>query len=222
VNSTRCNTNVTIQFNGATDAIAGLDGYSALFDGSPSTVAPTSVNLSALASSYSGTLTPDTGAYYMHIRPVDKSGNWGITQHYGPFFIGTSGQFNYCQGAPNSVGGTGGFISASGSLSVSDNSFTLIAQLLPPDQPSLFFFGPFQAQIPFGNGFRCVGGTIVRLPVVYTGGGTAAYTMDLTAPPASSFIDAHETWYFQNWYRDPAAGGAFFNLTNGLGVTFCE
>jgi hypothetical protein len=29
------------------------------------------------------------------------------------------------------------------------------------------------------------------------------------------------TWYFQAWFRDPAAGGAAFNLSDGLAVTFC-
>lgn len=29
-----------------------------------------------------------------------------------------------------------------------------------------------------------------------------------------------ESWVFQAWYRDPAAGGANFNLTNALRVRF--
>ena len=28
------------------------------------------------------------------------------------------------------------------------------------------------------------------------------------------------TWNTQFWYRDPAFGGAGFNLSDGLGVTF--
>ena len=34
-------------------------------------------------------------------------------------------------------------------------------------------------------------------------------------------IDAGETWNFQFWYRDPSAGGAGFNFTDALSITFC-
>jgi len=30
------------------------------------------------------------------------------------------------------------------------------------------------------------------------------------------------TYQFQFWYRDPAAGGAFFNLSDGVEVSFCD
>jgi hypothetical protein len=29
-----------------------------------------------------------------------------------------------------------------------------------------------------------------------------------------------DTWFFQYWYRDVAAGASGFNLSNGLAVTF--
>ena len=42
---------------------------------------------------------------------------------------------------------------------------------------------------------------------------------DPTQP--TSQITPGSTWYFQFWYRDSAAGGAAFNLSNGLSATFC-
>ena len=37
---------------------------------------------------------------------------------------------------------------------------------------------------------------------------------------AATQITAGSTWNFSAWFRDPAAGGAFFNLSDGLEVTF--
>jgi len=34
-------------------------------------------------------------------------------------------------------------------------------------------------------------------------------------------IQAGEAWRFQFWYRNPAGGGAGFNLSDALLVTFC-
>jgi hypothetical protein len=39
--------------------------------------------------------------------------------------------------------------------------------------------------------------------------------------PGRRQITAGSTWNFQFWFRDPVAGGASFNLSDGLGVTFC-
>jgi hypothetical protein len=38
---------------------------------------------------------------------------------------------------------------------------------------------------------------------------------------AAGQITAGSTWNFQFWFRDPVAGGASFNLSDGLEVTFC-
>ena len=52
--------------------------------------------------------------------------------------------------------------------------------------------------------------------------GTASLPFDNTAPPnPSGQVAVGETWNFQFLYRDLAGGGALFNLTDGLGVTFC-
>jgi hypothetical protein len=112
----------------------------------------------------------------------------------------------------------------SGSLSVSQNDTTLEVFDAPSGEFGIFYYGPNQNQVPFGNGFRCVGGTTYRLPLVTVGGGgTATMPLDITAPPSpGGQISSGDTWNFQFWYRDPAAGGANFNLSDGLELTFCD
>ena len=137
----------------------------------------------------------------------------------GPGTLTVASGANYCTGTVNSTG-SGASMSASGSSSVSANDLVLFAALVP-DQPGLFFYGPDQVQIPFGNGFRCVGGTVGRLDVHNAVANTLSHDLDVTQPPnAATTITAGTSWNFQCWYRDPAAGGASFNLSDGLEITF--
>ena len=127
----------------------------------------------------------------------------------------------YCLGTVNSTG-TGAEISATDTLSVVNNALVLNAQPVP-DQPGLFNYGPAQTQVPFGNGFRCVDGMMLfRLDVETADtSGVLEHLVDFTNPPtASGQIVAGATWNFQAWSRDPAAGGAFFNLSDGRSVVF--
>ena len=48
--------------------------------------------------------------------------------------------------------------------------------------------------------------------------------LDLSLPPHSAGLGAAivgQSQGFQFWYRDPAFGGAGFNLSDGLRVTWC-
>ena len=129
---------------------------------------------------------------------------------------------NYCISASNSVG-PGAIMAAMGSFSVSVNDTTLMASGLPNNQFGLFFYSSTQAQAPFGNGFRCVGPPIVRLPLTQSNGsGNASQFLDMNNLPSNGQINANEDWNFQFWYRDPMGGGAQFNTTDGLAVRFCE
>jgi hypothetical protein len=128
----------------------------------------------------------------------------------------------YCIGAPNSVG-AGVRIGAAGGASLELANFTLEASGAPPGNVGIFCFGDSQAQVPFGDGWRCVGGTIARLlpPEVISPAGTAAHLVDFDSVPAT-LITAGSTWNFQFWYRDPAGPlGTSFNLSDALGATFC-
>jgi choice-of-anchor B domain-containing protein len=139
----------------------------------------------------------------------------------GPACGGTS----YCSAAPNSMG-AGAILSATGSASLSANDLVLGVTGASAAQPGLFYYGSTQVAVPFGDGVRCVGGSTYRLnPVAFSDpSGAVSRAVDYTSAPASSgpgMIQAGDTWNFQFWYRDPAAGGAGFNLSDGLSVVFC-
>ena len=126
----------------------------------------------------------------------------------------------YCEAGANSVG-AGAAISFRGRSSVSANDFTLLAGPAPVGEPGLFIQGPSRLQVPFGAGFRCVGGGVARLaPSVQVGAdGWAVRTLDLANPvsPAAA-IAPGSSWNFQLWYRDSQLGG--FNLSDGLSAIF--
>jgi len=127
---------------------------------------------------------------------------------------------SYCTAAPNSAG-PGATMSAFGSPSVVLNDFTLRVSGAPPVF-GLFFYGPNQISAPFGDGFRCVGGATQRLrpPIMADAMGEAARAVDLLSPPAVGQLTADSEWNFQFWYRDAAAMGAGFNVSDGLEVLF--
>ncbi len=124
----------------------------------------------------------------------------------------------YCQGAPNSVG-PGAMILATGSTSVAAADLTLTSAPVP-DQPSIFFYAPNQVNLSFGNGFLCAAGGAANLPVVFGSGNAATHVIDFNALPAAGPINAGDTWNFQHWYRDPAAGGAYVNTSDAVSILF--
>ena len=133
----------------------------------------------------------------------------------------------YCATSPNSVG-PGALISHAGSASVSAADLVLQAASCPLNQFGLFYYGQAQLSLPFGNGLRCVGGGghgIYRFAPVQTDGfGFVSMPVDFGTPPAGSgpgALLAYGNWNFQFWYRDPAGGGAQFNLSDALNVLFC-
>ncbi len=121
---------------------------------------------------------------------------------------------HYCTVNNNSTGFPA-LMAASGSADISNNNFTIEAIQLPPSQFYIFFHGPNQQDIPFGNGRLCVGAPQTRLnpPQLSTAGGLASRLVNI-----SGFAPGVQN--FQCWFRDPPAGGAFFNTSDGLAVTF--
>jgi len=129
----------------------------------------------------------------------------------------------FCATSPNTQG-AGAVMGWSGSPSFEANGFSLGLSGAIPSQPGIFYFGPNQIMVPFGNGFRCVGGGVTRLPVLFCdASGGAELALDLWDDEApEDRIGIGDTWSFQFWYRDPASPGpATFNLSDGLEVTFC-
>ena len=153
----------------------------------------------------------------------DAEGNLYVLDHSdGEIYeIVACGSGNYCVTTPNSAG-PGAVISDNGNWNLAANAWALQVSGSVPDQFGLFLFGAEQQQVPLGNGTLCVGGSIFRIvpPVPADGAGNVTRSIDFGVPPLQN-IQAGETWNFQWWLRDPAAGGANSNLSDGLSVTFC-
>ena len=121
------------------------------------------------------------------------------------------------QGCENSSG-AGSQLTASGLAAIGGGStLRLHANNLPtPQTIGLFFQGNNVLNPnPFGDGLRCVGGSIERLEVVITGTGSADSSV-ITGPTSSGVK------FYQFWYRDapsqqsPCSSG--FNLSNGVAI----
>lgn len=124
---------------------------------------------------------------------------------------------------PNSTG-VAAQIGSSGTASICAGDLLITASNIPANKTCLPFFSDVQFNpcVPFGNGTRCVGGVVRRLPaMVSSATGTLAISFD--AAMTSQFqITESDTRYFQIWFRDPTAGGSLTNTTNGLEVVFCH
>jgi hypothetical protein len=128
-------------------------------------------------------------------------------------------------GCLNSTG-LGGLLTARGTPSVSNDTFHLAASQLPPDAPAFFFQGTSVptnhhggAGVPFGGGFLCVGGTIVRLGKFENPPGGSSVLPFPGDPPLSVQFELHpgDERLYQVWYRDGHGPcGLLFNTTNAL------
>ena len=137
-------------------------------------------------------------------------------------FCGTGapcGNIDPNAGCANSTG-QGALLSASGSSSVSADNLVLTVSQLPVNVFAFMFrannaIGP----TPFGDGFRCVGGGLIRFGVQNSGA-----TGTITRGPglaAAYGIAPFTTYRFHCWYRDPAGPCGFqFNTPNAITVSF--
>ena len=105
------------------------------------------------------------------------------------------------------------------SLGVTDNGMILRAGPVPSNTLGLFFFGTAASNTIFGNGRLCIGGQITRLPVIQASGNNFAHAVDFTSGGGTA-ITTGSTWHFQAWFRDTAAGGSNFDLSDGMHVNF--
>ena len=75
----------------------------------------------------------------------------------------------------------------------------------------------------FGDGFRCVGGQVVRLGLEQNAAGMSAYPSGSDSPISiQGHVVAPGSRFYQVWYRNAAVfcKADTFNLTNGLSVTW--
>jgi YVTN family beta-propeller protein len=130
------------------------------------------------------------------------------------------------EGCQNSSG-AGATLCGSGSASVSADDLFLAMAPIPVNEFGLFFtgtgaIGPF----PFGDGLRCVGGSVFRFPILNAGsagtigfGPVVGFSNSVFGPGGQ--ISVGSTWNYQGWYRDPnGACSSSFNLTNGMAITY--
>lgn len=129
----------------------------------------------------------------------------------------------YCTATVNSLGRTAS-IGSFGSLAPADQTFGLSVTGCPPVASSfgMFTCGTEQTDIPFGNGRLCISPFaqgIFRMTPQSLAQGTVTLSM-VTNPQEFLLCTPGSTWNFQFWYRDVAAGGANFNLSDALHVHF--
>ena len=176
------------------DRMIPFDSVSELAFGHTMEVGPDMLYFGALDDS----VFENAGALYTYTRPI-------VTR--------------YCPASANSSGAAAR-IDWRGSTVLAQDSFELEASGGPPQQPGVFYFGPNQIAMPFGNGMRCVGGSTVRVPPVQLDAAGVAHS-ELPLVNFPQLLPA-STYNFQFWFRDPAAGGAFFDLSDAIQIRFCQ
>ncbi|MFT6107384.1 MAG: hypothetical protein ACJA2W_000290, partial [Planctomycetota bacterium] len=179
------------------------------FPGIPIDVEIAPDNSYALATSQEGFLLVDLRTLTVRHERTSVLGNVGfpwadgavLHPKYGAAFgiasVGWSNWFDgidlvsredlSCRSLPNSTGEVGDFF-ALGSTRVNENDLELHARFLPPNAAGLFFLSSGVGSQPLGGGILCLGGTVIRLPVVVASAeGQASYSVDLTTlPPAGA------------------------------------
>lgn len=88
-----------------------------------------------------------------------------------------------------------------------------------PNSTGIIFFGPNQIDLPFGNGRRCIGGSVRRMPAVAATGNVLRYEFDWNFVWASD-LQPGTTWKFQAWFRDIDGGGSEFNTSDAITIDF--
>ncbi|MDP6763998.1 MAG: right-handed parallel beta-helix repeat-containing protein [Planctomycetota bacterium] len=123
-------------------------------------------------------------------------------------------------------GGSGATLATSGSASLGAADLVLEGSNLVPNRPGLYFQGDLPAGggggLPFGDGLRCVAGSLRRLEVAFSSGtGDSATTVNVGV---AGGVAAGETKHYQLWYRAPGSSpcGFGFNLTNAVSVTWTD
>ncbi len=133
------------------------------------------------------------------------------------------------RGCGNSAASDGAHLEAFGVASVTNDALGLSVSSAPPAAAVLFIQGSDRqsggAGAIFGDGLRCVAGTVIRLGLSNATGGTARYGAPYGDEPVSTrgaVGPAGGTFHYQAWFRDPAplCTSSTFNLSNGTSVVW--
>lgn len=127
-------------------------------------------------------------------------------------------------GCANGSHTQGARLITTGSASVAADDLVLSVSGSSSSQPGLLFQGTSRVAgglgVVFGDGLRCVGGSVVRLqPVAADAQGAAASSLSIVTKGA---VVPGQTRRYQWWYRDPLGSpcGGGFNLSNGIEVVW--
>jgi hypothetical protein len=130
------------------------------------------------------------------------------------------------QGCLNSTG-IGARLTETGSSSVSNDTLVLSCNGLPASTSVLFFQGTLQQSggsgSLFGDGLRCVTGTVLRLHTVVASNGVATWPQGGGASiSVTGLVPANSVRHYQAWYRNamPFCTSSTFNLSQGLSVSW--
>ncbi len=134
------------------------------------------------------------------------------------------------RGCENSFATGGGRLEAHGVASVSSDSLQLRGSHLPPTSSALFFQGLLQVNgglgNPFGDGLRCVTGSVVRMGTNFATGGEVDFGYGVAGDPlvhvAGGIPPGGGSREYQIWYRNAIAfcTSATYNLTNAVTLTW--
>ncbi len=129
-------------------------------------------------------------------------------------------------GCANSVNASGARLSGAGVASLANDSVVLTGTGMP-DSSALYFQGTTQQNgglgSAFGDGLRCVAGSIVRLGTQSNTGGASQFPgAGDPSVSAKGLVTSAGTRTYQVWYRNAASfcTPSTFNLTNGIAVSW--
>jgi hypothetical protein len=132
-------------------------------------------------------------------------------------------------GCPNSAG-TGAILSGEGWSLVANDTLALLVRGLPLNSTVLFLQGSIQQNggngSAFGDGVRCVGGSVVRLGTRTAPQGWSTWGFGAPGSPLlsvqSNVPSGGDLRLYQAWYRNaaPFCTSATYNLTNGLEISW--
>ena len=100
---------------------------------------------------------------------------------------------------------------------MSDDDLSLLVAPVP-NQAGIFFHGSSQGSLPFGDGFLCALGGVVRANVLIGSGNSVCTKFDNSSSRLDLTPYVNTRRYFQYWFRDPMGAGAGFNTSNAIGI----
>jgi Tol biopolymer transport system component len=141
-------------------------------------------------------------------------------------------------GCDNSMAGLlGAELGGGGNPSLSSDTLTLsVGGDIGPQLCILLQGNATIAPVNFGDGLRCVAGTLLRLyvvsnvqpPILFPGSSGAGLPISVRSAALGDPIPAGGVRHYQAYYRDPTISfcprpaGDTFNITNGLSVTWMQ